>query len=102
MKEVQVLVLYRHRERLSIVQEPQLGLLVEFMIKSNALPPKIKKSKMKIYCKLWKLSMRKAFSKINEKNCDVEKQVEVGCFFTVPIHSNWKTSKKDCGAHFKK
>lgn len=45
--------------------------------------------------------MRKAFSKITEKKCDVEKQVKVGCF-SVDNHSNLKTSKKDCGAHLKK
>lgn len=41
--------------------------------------------------------MRKAFSQINEKKCDVEKQMKVGCFFTDMIHSNLKTSRKDCG-----
>lgn len=46
--------------------------------------------------------MRKAFSKVSEKKCDVKKQVKVGCFFTDTIHSNLTTSKKDCGAHFKK
>lgn len=45
--------------------------------------------------------MRKAFSKIRENNCDVEKQVEVGWFFTGIVHSNLKTSKKDCGAQLK-
>lgn len=46
--------------------------------------------------------MRKAFSQISEKKCDEEKQMKVGCFFIDTIHSNLKTSKKDCGAHFKK
>lgn len=46
--------------------------------------------------------MRKTFSQISEKKCDVEKQMKVGCSFTDTIHSNLKTSKKDCGAHFKK
>lgn len=36
------------------------------------------------------------------KQCGVEKQVTVECFFTNTIHSNLKSSKKDCGAHFKK
>lgn len=38
--------------------------------------------------------MRKAFSQISDKKCDVEKQMKVGCFFTDTIHSNLKTSKK--------
>lgn len=93
MKEVQLLQLYRHRERLNIEQEPQLWLLVEVRIKSKALCPGsspvtvvplglslekglknawegcvIQWTEIKIYCKLWKLSMRKAFSKVSENS----------------------------------
>lgn len=48
------------------------------------------------------MSMRKAFSQISEQKCHEEKQKKMVFFFIDTIHSNLKTSKKDCAAHFKK